>query len=769
MPRILNSSIICLLVMFLTLFADERIVLRGVVVDNHDKKPVANAVVYIPEFKISGYTDENGIFEFVNLSPGKIYLQVIRLGYHEYSREVNLTDEKVVNLDIKLKQHPLQAEEILVTSTPYCLIPQTAIPAPDIGERYPKDIGVFLREYSEFGGIRKGGYATDPVMRGFKYDQLNVQYDGGVRVSCACPNRMDPITTHVPAEDLEKIEIIKGPYSVRFGQNIGGVINLVMKRPEPSEILKIQGTVEGGYESNGDGSRGRVGLSALGPFYSFYFSGATKDMGDYKNGSGVVVPSSYRVNDYSLKAGLFPFGNHHFQLSWRQSFARDVLHAGLPMDTKEDNTTLWSIDYNVRNLNSKLFSVTAKFYISDLNHIMDNLRRPNSSMVQAVSTVSSKSLGGKLELGTSFLMNSLWYFGADLYRIEKNGSRDRLVSVNPCNMMVFDPPRSFTDPVWQNSEWTNSGLFTEWRQTLRPNLTFIAGARVDFVSSLNKDPAPQFIEKYGNAGRLNEANFSASLTLNYDLNSTGNLKFAAGRGVRSANITERYINHLNIGQDPYEYVGNPGLAPEINNQIELSFKRRLYQWQLTGNIFYASINNFIMAAVNPDIDRLYMPCQEPKNAKQFLNINRATQTGFEFGLDGNITRTLIGRGTLGYTWSKNHEWNEPLPEIPPVEAKLAIRYNHIDERFWVEAEGRFAAQQNRISESFGETKTAAFSVYNLLAGYSPLHFFEIVTGIYNIFNKTYYEHLNRRYQNQITQSVVYEPGRNVFVILKLRV
>jgi iron complex outermembrane receptor protein len=633
---------------------------------NQDNKPVKTAVVSIPEFKISSYTDENGKIEFINLGEGKFHLQIIRLGYHDYSQEINLKNEKVLTLNIKMKQHPLQAEEILVTSMPYSLLPQTEILSAEIRERYPKDVGIFLREYSEFGGIRKGGYATDP-------------------------------------------------------------------------------------------------------FYNFYFSGATKDMENYKNGSGVVIPSSYRISDYSVKMGLFPFENHHFQLSWRQSFTRDILHAGLPMDTNEDNTTLWSIDYKARNLSSTLFSVTGKFHLSDLNHIMDNLRRPNSSMVQAVSSVSSKTMGGKRELGISFISNSLWYFGTDLYRIKKDGSRDRLVSVNPCNMMVFDPARSFTDPVWQNLDWTDGGIFTEWHQILKPNFILIAGARVDFVSSLSKEPAPQFIEKYGDVGRLNETNLSASLILNYDLNLSTNLKFAAGRGVRSSNIAERYINHLTIGQDPYEYFGNPGLKPEVNHQIEMSVEKRLYQWQFTGNVFFASIHNFITAAVSPDIVRLYLPCQDSKNAKNFLNINRATQTGFEFEVNANFTRTLAGRGTVGYTWSKNHEWNKPLPEIPPIEAKLAIRYNHIFERFWVEAEGRFAAQQDRISNSFCETETAAFSVYNLLAGFKPFYFLDLEAGVYNIFNKTYYEHLNRRYQNQPIHSVVYEPGRNVFVILRLQV
>ncbi|MEZ5195165.1 MAG: hypothetical protein R2764_01805 [Bacteroidales bacterium] len=41
----------------------------------------------------------------------------------------------------------------------------------------------------------------DPVVRGFKYSQLNVQVDNGLKIEGGCPNRMDPATAHVEIED----------------------------------------------------------------------------------------------------------------------------------------------------------------------------------------------------------------------------------------------------------------------------------------------------------------------------------------------------------------------------------------------------------------------------------------------------------------------------------------------------------------------------------------------------------------------------------------
>jgi iron complex outermembrane receptor protein len=317
------------------LVAQEQTTLKGRVIDGSDNTPIASAIVYIPETSFYVYTNDNGEFEFNNLSIGKYPLQITRLGYKTSLQQLEINDQSPSDILIKLEPRPLQTEEILVTSTPYSLIPQSKIRKKEIKEKYPRDISVFLKENSGFGAIRKGGYATDPVMRGFKNDQLNVQYDGGIKVSCACPNRMDPITTHAQAEELEKIVIIKGPYNVRYGQISGGIINLVMKRPQPTETFQVKADLEGGYESNGEGTSGRLGVSANNSFYNLYFSGATKNYGNYQNGSSLDIPSSFGLNDYSLRLGFFPIKNHLLQITWRESFARDVLHAALPMDTKK--------------------------------------------------------------------------------------------------------------------------------------------------------------------------------------------------------------------------------------------------------------------------------------------------------------------------------------------------------------------------------------------------------------------------------------------------
>ncbi len=65
-------------------------------------------------------------------------------------------------------------------------------------ERLHHDAGAILGLDPAVSGIRKSSsFGFDPVMRGFKYDQLNIVVNGLQSANAACPNRMDPPTSQV--------------------------------------------------------------------------------------------------------------------------------------------------------------------------------------------------------------------------------------------------------------------------------------------------------------------------------------------------------------------------------------------------------------------------------------------------------------------------------------------------------------------------------------------------------------------------------------------
>ena len=137
---------------------------------------------------------------------------------------------------------------------------------------------------------------------------------------------------------------------------MGGIVNIVTKSA-PINQHGFGAFVETGYESNGDGKLIRGGLQAGGKEWGMDLSGGYKDYDSYQNGEGITIPTAFQSSDYSLKSSYRPSDNQLWQLSWRQSFGRDILHAGLMMDTDIDDSSVLSLDYQVNNLGGSLFGL----------------------------------------------------------------------------------------------------------------------------------------------------------------------------------------------------------------------------------------------------------------------------------------------------------------------------------------------------------------------------------------------------------------------------
>ena len=313
--------------------AQENGAIKGRIVDSQTGEGLAEASVSISGTGWVTGSGEDGNFAFDAVSPGAYRIAVRLFGYKGVDgQQVEVQSGQTAEIAIPLDVQPIVFEELIVTAQREVMYPQLTITDEEIAERHPKDIGEFLRSTPGMAAIKKGGTALDIVYRGFRMDQLNVQIDGGVQVFGGCPNRMDPPTSHVQAEDLEKIEIIKGPHAVRYGASFGGLINLAMTRPRQSEELVVHTRLESGYESNGSGKRGRVVAFGSNRRFDFFASGGSKDYGDYSDGEGNEIESGFQVNDYSIKLGWKPDADQRLQISGRQAFVRDALYPALPMD-----------------------------------------------------------------------------------------------------------------------------------------------------------------------------------------------------------------------------------------------------------------------------------------------------------------------------------------------------------------------------------------------------------------------------------------------------
>lgn len=624
--------------------------------------------------------------------------------------------------------------------------------------RNQEDAGKILTESPNISLIKRGNYASDPVIRGFKGDQLQLLSNGFVQSNPACPNRMDAPSSHINMENLESIEIIKGPYSVRYGMNTGGVVNFQSKDLKSSKNFQVNGKLGLYYQSNGDGKDGQAHLQISDQKYTLKLYGGIKDFGNYKSGDGTEILSSFKHSDYGATAAYFVNTKNKLIVDWKQSFAKDVLFAALPMDGDFDNASTASLRYVFKDSSKRLYHAEIKAYGNVIDHQMSNKNRPNYAAAQSVSKLFSQTYGGRGELGLRISDHHTLLLGADYKKIAKQGDRERLVFVNTCTGMVINPAKLFLDAIWQHSEQSDLGIFVESRWALSQNLQWNAGLRADQVSSNISEPAADFALLYPDLGKKDHLALMANSRLSYLFSEGISLEWSVGLGQRAPELIELYINHLTVGVDAYEYVGNPDLKMEQNFQNDLKFSLNNHDFHLEFGVFYSMLKNYIQANLDTTLNRKYMTCLEPKFAKRYENVADARLYGFETLLSYHVWKGMNAYGSLAYTLGDNITLDEPLAEIPPMEIKAGINYKAL--RWNANLNARFVMAQDNVSSSFNESPSDAFQVFNFAASYNIWKGLMFNLSIENILDANYVEHLSRSYKNQTIDGAYYEPGRN---------
>lgn len=644
----------------------------------------------------------------------------------------------------------------------------------EIYETAVRDAGDILRKVPNVSGIRKGGIGLDPVVRGFKYSQLNVQLNNGHKIEGGCPNRMDPAMSHIDVDDIAAMEVIKGPFALRYGPNFGGVINVLTVRPAPADKLSFHVKAMQGFESNWNGSKQHLALYGGNGDIFFRLMGNYKKYGDYEDGNGNTVSSHFTRYNYSAAFGAVPWKGHELILSFEDSHGRNVMYPSLPMDERTDDTRLMSLDYTIDDLSGTFRELNLKCYHSAVSHAMDNKERPFSDTVVAVSEIDAINMGYRLEGRFSLGRGHLWV-GTDLEDIRKDGARVKTRILEP-TMPVMK------ENLWANAHIRDYGFFTEFRRTFNA-LELVAAARVDLNAARSDDLR---LEKMGNLvffdGETGSdfTNFSASLGGTCHLTGDIDLSLSFGRGMRSADMVERFIILLPIGYDNYDYLGNPQLKPEINYEADLGAQiNRENSGVLNLNGFFSYVEDYITGR--------YLPPSVVKpqtkgvlGVKEFYNEDRVFLWGWEvsyrspamyrWGVRFHAARTCgVNPGAKKYVFDEGNLVgvtsleNDPLSEIPPLEANLTFRYTFLDNAVIPKVSVRAVGRQDRASEAFNEPETPGFITASAGLSWRFNRYFTATGGVNNIFDKAYYEHLNRRIVGG--GGNLYEPGRIFYVNL----
>lgn len=191
----------------------------------------------------------------LELSPGEHLIQADRIGFSPARVEFVLLQARDTTLTVRLDDLAIETEGIVVTSgrTERRIeqepIRIEAVPREEVEEKLlmtPGDIAMLLNETA---GLRVQPTAPSLGGASVRIQGLRGRYTqiltDGVPLYGGQAGALGPL--QVPPMDLARVEVIKGAASALYGPTaLGGVVNLISRRPDPArELILNQSTLDG--------------------------------------------------------------------------------------------------------------------------------------------------------------------------------------------------------------------------------------------------------------------------------------------------------------------------------------------------------------------------------------------------------------------------------------------------------------------------------------------------------------------------------------------
>ncbi|MGB5964543.1 MAG: TonB-dependent receptor [Sulfurimonadaceae bacterium] len=614
--------------------------------------------------------------------------------------------------------------------------------------------------------VRRSGIANDIILRGQKKDNINVLVDDG-KIYGACPNRMDPTTSHIATNNIESIEVTEGPYDVQNFGTLSGAVKITTKQPTE----ELHGDVNLGYGSF-DYKKAAASVSGGVGRFRFLLSMSGETSGQYEDGDGntfadqidnaiaagqapaaTAYQDQYRDMDaYTKLTGTAKIfiditDDQELRFGYMANRSDDILYPNSKMDALYDDSNLYTAEYVIRDIASFSKELDFQYYYSDVEHPMSTEYRVSSTLPLPqggvkVSKLTTEMQGIKVINTTDITDNLELKVGLDGSKRNWDGE-----------YTVNDHPATNINPMWSDVSMNdvdtdNIAIFTEldnnfgaWNVKL--------GLRYDDTTI-----TPASDQQSNDYNTLSANVFST-------YNATSNLQFFGGIGKASRvpDARELYFYGL-MGNE----AGTPDLKQTTNYEVDLGMENKYESFTLKTKLFYSVLKDYI-----------------------YFNSSNVNGMGQAVNAFENIDATIYGLEIIGSYYALDNlyadfgiayqrgEKDEPLAgqtdidlaEIPPLKGNVALNYVYYQEST---ATVEFVAADTwkNYDADNGEQELASWGVMNLKVDHKFPYGFGLAAGVDNVFDKTYavsntYVDLTLLSLGSSDVMLMNEPGRYFYV------
>ncbi|MCT7463905.1 TonB-dependent receptor [Aliarcobacter cryaerophilus] len=610
--------------------------------------------------------------------------------------------------------------------------------------------------------VRRNGIANDIILRGQKKDNINILIDNA-KIYGACPNRMDPPTSHVVTNNIKSVKIIEGPYDVENFGTLSGLVKVETKDPKEGfhgelnlnagsfNYKKASATIEGGND------KVKALISASTEESKAYKDGNGDNFLEQQRKKGLQVKDQYKdgnIDAFEKKSVLSKLqfnitDNQDLKVSYSANRSDGILYPAGPMDADYDDSDIYTLGYTIRELGSFSKELNLDYYYSKVDHPMSGKLR-NGNGTSYMTNHLKTSIWGTTVKNSLEVADSLVTVGLDTSVRNWRGS---MYTTMTATGTIIERP--FNNRMY-DTDTKNKAVFTKFEKTIG-NLDIEAGLRYDYTNI--ETQRPNVDDKKYNS--LNGYIFTA---YNFDEQS----KVFAGIGKSSRVPDARELYQLGSKQPPISFTeidsinastSNPNLDQTKNYEIDLGIEKTIGNFYIKPKVFYSVLKDYIY---NSTIGT---------NRTQFQNID-AKIYGFDISGHYYFTDNFAFDYGVAYQRGKKDGdfTDKDLAEIPPLKANLGLSYEYEKSKF--KAEVVAVDRWSKFDNSAKEQEIAGYAVTNLKYTQELFKHFELTLGVDNLFDKVYnstntYQDVN--YVKTVTnqdQILFNDPGRYGYVNLK---
>ena len=654
--------------------------ISGTVVDSISKKPVGYASIAIfynkGKVPLNGVlTDEKGGFKLYNISPGNYKITVTFIGDYK-SKTVNsviTTPSKPDNNvgTILLAPNNRVLNEVNITGQ-----------APLIENHIDKIVYNAEKDITNVGGNASDVLQKVPLVAVDINGNVSLRGDQNVKVlingkpSGAMSASLSDVLKTIPADQIKSIEVITSPSAKYDAEGSAGIINIITKQ---KNVSGVSGSVSGGIgtrQNNGNFNlnynKNRLSITAniggnltwpqtsitnfaqtFQTDSSLSHQGYTRNSTIKRYGTISSVTANYDFNDFNNISSTFRYNRGGFNVVGPQNNYSNTAIRGVLVDSLSNaysNSTLqhnlfdgfdWSVDYTHKfHKEGHELDFSAQWSHSIVNTNYTNIYTPeefpnqrgvndgtnNEYTIQLdytlpISKVFKFEAGGKTTIRR---LNSIYdvYGGADLNTVDE------------VNTNTYD---------YNQNVYAGYSVFTV---TLPKSYTLLIGGRFE-NTDISGDPtnALENLQPFTNSYPI----FIPSFTIQKQVGTSQTWKLSYSKRITRPSLT--YLNpFVNMSNIQSETEGNPKLAPEISQTVELNYNTFIGSSVINASIYYKHINGLIESILSS-----LPPTDSVKGTiSNYQNIGSNNSIGASFFGSVNPVKILTIRGSINaYTYNPN--------------------------------------------------------------------------------------------------------------------